>query len=132
MSTVTSRAKDYGLPDVSCNIDDVGVSPGTDNIFMGPVTLHTLTARFEKSSGLDWACYLKVYDSLSPKVGAGLADPLWILQCRSGETFTMSFPDGYTFTNGISLRATRAGGSGTPGDLAPEGITKVTLLGRKS
>jgi hypothetical protein len=136
MSIVTSRATDYGLADVSCILDNVGVIMGeTSDAFMGPVTLHTLTVLFTKSAGGDYACYLRVYDALNALRTDGtavLADPLWILQCRSGQTFTMSFPDGYTFTKGISLRATTTGGTGALGDPEPSGVTRVTLLGRKS
>ena len=132
---VTSRATDYGLADVSCLLGNVDLATkDSSDAFMGPVTLHSLTALFTGNPGVgsNFACYLKVYDSLNPSPVLGVwPDPLWILQCWSGHTFTMNFPEGYAFTYGVSLRASRGGGTYTPGELAPDGTTRVTLLGRK-
>jgi len=137
MSTITSRATDYGLADVSCTISDVGiVSKETSDVFMGPATLTCLTVYFHLNPGgtTPFGCYLKVYDALRPEPThlGGLGAPLWIIQCHHDQIITLSFPDGYAFTNGITLRATRTGGTGTIGvDAKPDGLVKVDLLGRK-
>lgn len=145
MPIITTRAKDYSFPETSAAVlpvdaADPGLTKaGAPDMFMGPVTLTSLTVTFE-ATGADY-CYLKVYDAVDAfdaDLAAGLIEPLWILPLQDGHplrpnTALLTFPDGFVFTKGITLRATKNGGTGTAaGDLEPEGYVGVRLMGRKS
>lgn len=145
MPIITTRAKDYNLPETSAAVlavdaADPGLTKaGAPDMFMGPVTLTSLTATFEATGSQH--CYLKVYDAVDAfdsDLAAGLIEPLWILSLQDGgpmrpNVALLTFPDGFAFTKGITLRATKDGGTGTAtGDLDPEGYVMVRLMGRKS
>jgi hypothetical protein len=144
MPIITTRSKDYGFPETSAavlHVDaaDPGLTKeGAPDIFMGPVVLTSLSANFERSSGPIDYFYLKVYDAVDafdPDLPAGLIEPLWVIPVREYPygNVLLTFPDGYTFTKGVTLRATRTGGTGTAvGDLSPLGFCDVRLAGRKS
>ena len=147
MPIITTRAKDYSFPETSAAVlpvdaADPGLTKdGAPDMFMGPVTLTSLTATFTET-GTNF-CFLKVYDAVDafdPNLAAGLIEPLWILplQGTDGDLLkpkaaVLTFPDGFAFTKGITLRATKNGGTGTAGgDVEPEGYVSVRLMGRKS
>ena len=147
MPIITTRAKDYNFPETSAAVLPIDASDrgltkaGAPDMFMGPVTLTSLTATFTET-GTNY-CYLKVYDAVEAfdsNSASGLIEPLWILplQGTNGDlmkpnTAFLTFPDGFAFTKGITLRATKDGGTGTAGsDIDPEGYVSVRLMGRKS
>jgi hypothetical protein len=146
MPIITTRAKDYNFPETSAAVlpvdaADPGLTKaGAPDMFMGAVTLTSLTATFQ-ATGFQH-CYLKVYDAVDAfdsDLAAGLIEPLWILSLRGESDLLtpnaalLTFPDGFVFTKGITLRATKNGGTGTAtGDLDPEGYVGVRLMGRKS
>ena len=142
MPITTTRAKDYGFPETSFAVQHTGASDpgltkdGALDAFMGPVTVSSINVYWEKSSGSNDVCYIKVYDSqdpFDPSSASGLVEPLWIIPAYSLRSWLLSFPDGYTFTHGLSLRATRTGGTGvSTTDQSPLGYVDVRVIGRKS
>ena len=143
---ITTRAKDYSFPETSAAVlpvdaADPGLTKaGAPDMFMGPVTLTSLTAAFSET-GTNF-CFLKVYDAVDAfdaDLAAGLIEPLWILPLQGTDggslkntVALLTFPNGFAFTKGITLRATKNGGTGTAGgDLDPEGYVGVRLMGRK-
>lgn len=143
MPITTTRAKDYNFPETSAGVfsdpanADYGVTKnGVLDLFMGPVSITSIQAEFVLSGGTQLYTYLKIYDSVhpaSPGAATGLEEPLWVIPLWSAEEWMLTFPDGYTFTNGISFRATTTGGTGEAGtDVSPTGTVDVRVIGRKS
>lgn len=141
MPIITTRAKDYNFPETSAAVLSAVGNKGLDadgasDLFMGPVTLTDIQMQWERTGTVtERNIYVKVYDSLSPfdpGAATGLKEPLWIISLWDGIPALLTFPDGFTFTNGVSLRATLEAGTGTAGgDTDPDGNVDVRLVGRK-
>lgn len=144
MPIFATRAKDYGFPETSVFVTpdsatgDVGVNAqiGAADVFMGPVSLITMTVTFQMGGGSPEAAYLKVYDAISPmdvNSANTLIEPLWIIQLYNGASQTLTFPDGYAFSSGLSIRATKQAGTGDfTTDTDVDGSVIFTAVGRKS
>ena len=142
MAIITTRAKDYNFPETSAGVfsdvanGDNGLEKaGASDLFMGPVTITSMQAEFVRSGGTPLFTYLKLYDAVSPfEAGAatGLVSELMVFQLWTDKPLLLTFPDGFTFTNGISVRAVSNPGSGSVfTDASPQGSVDVRFCGRK-
>lgn len=142
MAIYTTRAKSYGFTDTAAAVlsntgtGDAGLNTnGAPDLFMGPVSIASLSVVFDKTGGGVNEAYLKVYDAAWPWDQAavwGLLEPLWIIQLWDNEPILLTFPDGFAFTTGFTARASKERGTGSLADTNPQGTVNLRVVGRQS
>ena len=131
MGSSYTTPSNYGFTNTVWHCADVrsdAYAMSTRDIFGGAATVYDIYVQNDSATQI----YVKIYDKrLEIKDGSvsTLKAPIMIFSVYQGTSYSIPFPSGYSFTNGVTVRAVQ--NPGTDGTTIPSGgVVIVTIMGR--
>lgn len=107
------------------------------NVFGGAVTVYNITITNDSDSTV----YVKIYDarqeflggagSPTPPVGVAYQIPLMIIPVSGSNMLNIPFPNGYSFSNGFTIRAVKGAADSSTADPS-NGNVGALVVGKKN